>query len=137
MARPRVECSSVARHHERGAHAPVELAAGALPVALLRRPRKTALDPEVELRANLRVHGRGAEPQVIGERRRLDDLSRIEQPLWVPQRLQLAEGARQLRAEHPLREHPPHDAVAVLAAERAPEFEHQVRDLLGQPLRLR
>ena len=122
----------VAGDHERRAHAAVDLAASALAIALLGRPREPALDAEIERRADLRIRRRGAETKVVPERRRVDDLPGVEQAVRVPERLQLAEGLRQLRAKHALGEGAAHDPVAVFAAEGAAELEHEVGDLRGQ-----
>ena len=46
-----------ARHHERWAHSPDELAAGSLSIALLGCARETAFETEVKLRLNFSIHG--------------------------------------------------------------------------------
>ena len=121
----------VAGDHEGGAHRAVELAAGALPVALLQRPGEAAVGAEVEHGARPLVDRLRPQPQVVLEGRRVDDLAGVEQPLRVEGALEVAEGPDQRRAEQPLHEDAPHDAVAVLAAEAAAELDHQVGDPRG------
>ena len=123
----------VAGDHEGGAHGAVELAAGALPVALLQRPGEAAVGAEVEQGGGRLVDGLRPQTQVVGEGRRVDDLARVEQALGVEGALQVAEGADQRGAEQPLHEDAPHDAVAVLAAEAAAELDDEVGDLRGDP----
>ena len=53
---------------------------------------------------------------------------RVERPL------ELAEGLVEHRAEHLLLERAAHQAVAVLARERAAVLQHQVGDLVGDRL---
>src|SRR5438045_8527298 len=79
----------------------------------------------------------GPEPQVVGDRVRVDDLAGVHLPVRVEDRLELAEGADELVAEHLRQELRARLAVAVLAGERAAELEHEVARVLEPAPELR
>ena len=57
---------------------------------------------------------------------RIDQLAGIHAVVGIPQRLEFAEGLHQLRPEHLGQQSGARLAVAVLAAERAAEAEHDI-----------
>ncbi len=128
----------VARGHVGRAHrALARLAAQPDAAAVLDRAPEAAVGAEVEEGHRLRRAVSGAEAQVRGDRRRVDDPSGIEDALRVEGPLHLAERLVERRAEHLLVEGAAHQAVAVLARERAAELEHEIGDIVGDGLELR
>jgi hypothetical protein len=85
---------------------------------------------EVEPRGRVRSLIARSEAEVGGERRRIDDLPGIEDPIGVEGSFDLAKGLVQRRPEHLTHERAAHQAVAVLGGERAAEFEHQIRHVV-------
>src|SRR5690348_6434545 len=74
----------------------------------------------------------GAESQVLLEAVGLDDLARVHLPVWVPDRLELAESADQLFTEHFVEELAARLAIAVLAAQTAAVADTQVGGLFHE-----
>src|SRR5581483_585342 len=74
----------------------------------------------------------GPEAEVGRDRARGDDLSGVELPVGVPERLELAEALDELVAEHLREELRTRLAVAVLAGERASERQHEVGCVLQE-----
>ncbi len=81
--------------------------------------------------ASGRAIGRAGVAQVVGHRRRVDHLARVQPPVRVEQALDLAHRAVELRAEQPGVELAARQPVAVLAGVHAAELEDQLEDLLG------
>ena len=122
----------VARDHVRGAHrAGADLAALRGAVAQLDRADERPLAAEVELRRHRAAVAVGADAQVGVHARGTDDDARVQQAVRVPRRLELGEGADELRPVHPLEELRARQAVAVLARERPAELDDEVGDALG------
>src|SRR5690606_25581176 len=87
------------------------------------------LAAEVEVGLHLDRRVIGAEAQVLGDGRRLDDLARVHEPVGVERTLDVYE-----RLVEPVAEQSPFlvrtdEAVAVLAAPGAAVLEHQLEDL--------
>ena len=116
---------------------PVELlAARAQPAAHLDGAADAAVLRVVEERHGRRRRVAGAVAQVRRQRRRVDDLAGIEDALRVERALDRAERLVQHRAEHLLHERAAHEAVAVLARQRAAELEHEIGDVVGDGFEL-
>ena len=79
----------------------------------------------------------GAIAQMRRDRRRVDDPAGVEEGLRVEGALHGAKRLVQRRAEHLLVECAAHQAVAVLARQRAAELQHQIGDVVGNRLELR
>ena len=106
----------LARHHVRRAHrAFAALAAKADAAAHLHRPAETLVLGKIEHRLGRRCLVAGAEAQVRGDWRRVDDAARVEEPVGIEGAFHRAERFVQLGAEHLFVECAAHQAVAVLA----------------------
>jgi hypothetical protein len=122
---------------ERRAHGPgIQLPADAHPVAFLHRDI-----PPTVFRVVVERFGRStsvglAEPQVIGHSlvRRHDLPARIHQPVGIECLLDFTVQLQNLGAEHQRQELGAGKTIAVLTGKRAPELDHQIRDLTGDRL---
>src|SRR6266542_4526299 len=94
-----VECDHVGR-----AHASVHLSTGALAIALLGGTGQTTVGTEIEVGRERERPRIQAEAQVMAERGRVNDLAGVEQPFRIESLLDLAEGLRETRTKHALRE---------------------------------
>ena len=124
----------VGRHVRRAHRALDGLAAGADAAAHLDRAAEAAVVVVVEVGRGPRRHVAGAVAQVGGHRSGVDDLAGIEQACRIEGLLDGAEGVVEHRPEHLADERAAHEAVAVLARERAAEFEHEIGDVASQRL---
>ena len=75
-----------------------------------------------------------AEPQAGRHRRRVDDLTGVEDAVRVERAFDGSERLVELRPEHFFHERAAHEAVAVLAGQRAAVLEHEVGDFAGNGL---
>lgn len=118
----------LARGHVAGAHGPA-LGAAALADADAAHGGARELPlvvGEAEARFRLRRVEAGPDAQVLVQAVGMDDLAGIHAVQRVPQRLELLEGAHQLRAKHFGQQLGARLPVAVLAGERSAVGEHQV-----------
>jgi hypothetical protein len=122
----------LARDHEARAHhaaaRPPALADPDAASGRVNQAASVALKGEVGLHRRRRVAR--AEPQVRGDRVGVDDLAGVHLPARVPDRLELAESADQLIAEHLRQELGLRLAVAVLARDRAAMRDDQLGGLV-------
>ncbi len=117
-------------HVGRAHHALAGLAAGADPLAAVGGGAHPALaEGEVRLQRQRGRERRVAE--VGGERRGVDHHARVEAPVGVEQRLDLAHRRVEVLAEHARVERAAHAPVAVLGGVDAVELRHQRGDLVG------
>ena len=108
------------RHHVARAHRPgIVLAALAQADAPEHRPLEGSLVVRKrELRRGPLRRVVGAEPEVLGRQIGVDDLARVHLAVRIPDRLELAERAHDLVAEHLRQQRAARLAVAVLARQR-------------------
>lgn len=109
-------CSHEAWAH----HAAVHPTAFADPYAPQGGSRKLAV---VLLKSEMRV-GKfwmetSTEAKIVVRRIRINDLTRVHLPVWIPDRFELPEGLHQFHAEHLGKHGRPRLAVAVFARQRA------------------
>ena len=125
----------IPRGHVRRTHRPVErLPARAEPAAHVHGAAHAVEGRIVEEGVGLRRVVAGPEPQVGGERGCIHDLSGVEDPVRIERSLHGAKRLVENRPEHLAHERASHQPVAVLARQRAAEFEHQVRHLVRDRL---
>src|ERR1041385_909619 len=122
------------RDHEAGAHGVIVRPAGIFAAALAHADAtqgcmgKTAFIIGIlEVRRRLPRIVIGAQPQVLVDVIRIDDLARIHLPLRVPDGLELAESLDQLSAEHFVEKFAAGLAIAMFAAEAAAIADAEIR----------
>ena len=126
----------VACRHIRRTHGAGELlATSAHSTAHLHRAAHAAVVGEIEEGVEnfggLIAHTKA---QIVGERRRIDDLPGIENPLRVRGALDLAKRFVNALAKHLPDEGAANQSVAVLTGKRSAVLEHQVGDFVGDGL---
>ena len=138
LARPRVECASSRVTMYDGHIVPSRfLRHSPTPLHISTARAESGVIGEVEERRRRRRRVTGAESQVRGDRRRVDDAAGIEEAVRIERLLHLPERLIELGAEHLLVEGAAHQAVAVLARQRAAELEHEIGDFVGDRFELR
>ena len=113
--------------------AALQFAADARTVTQLDGADETLLLAVVEQRRRLLGRVAGTVAQVVGHRWRVDDLAGVEQVVGIERLLDAAERLVDRFAEHLAVPLAAGQAVAVLAAQGAAEFEDQVGDIFGDP----
>ena len=80
----------------------------------------------------MRVTDTRSVPEIGGERGSVDDLAGVENAVRIERPLDLAERLVQHGPEHLPHERAAHEAVTVLARQRAAEFEDEIGDGIRQ-----